>query len=251
MARYLSSAAALFALTQLQTVNAQNSYGNSTSSTLPVVDLGYQLQQATLYNETGQFYNFSNIRYAAPPTGENRFAAPQAPAVNRSVIQSGEPDRICPQAAPAWLLIADEYIPLYLGGQTVFNTSEFNTSSATSSLPVQDPRTTEDCLFLDVVVPEAIFDNAGKGYGAPVLVWIYGGGYTLGSKSDSGNPAGLLLESESNNASGVIVSLIESFSVDSVNILSVVRQHELPSWCFRMAVRPNLPREWYCQRWVA
>ena len=43
-----------------------------------------------------------------------------------------------------------------------------------------------------MVVPNLIFENAGKGYGAPVLVWIYGGGYVTGDKTDSGNPAGLL-----------------------------------------------------------
>lgn len=124
---------------------------------LPIVDLGYERQKATLYNQTGGFYNFSNIRYAAPPTGNNRFRAPLSPAVNRGSIQTGLPDRICPQADPAWLLIAEEYIPLYLKGQTVFNQSEFNISSATSGgIPPQDPRTTEDCLFLDVVVPVCI-----------------------------------------------------------------------------------------------
>lgn len=71
-----------------------------------------------------------------------------------------------------------------------------------------DPRTTEDCLFLDVVVPQAIFDQAGSGEGAPVMVWIYGGGYTAGSKSGSGNPAGLIARSESNSSSGVIVSCV-------------------------------------------
>lgn len=69
-----------------------------------------------------------------------------------------------------------------------------------------DPRTTEDCLFLDVVVPKAIYEAAGTGAGAPVMVWIYGGGYTAGSKSDSGNPAGLIARSQSTNTSGVIVS---------------------------------------------
>lgn len=37
----------------------------------------------------------------------------------------------------------------------------------------------EDCLFLDVTVPKAIFDGQSRGSavgGAPVLVWIYGGG---------------------------------------------------------------------------
>ncbi|TKA66081.1 hypothetical protein B0A55_09460 [Friedmanniomyces simplex] len=201
-----AAAVAAFGLTLLGRCAAQAGYGSQNSSTsLPIVDLGYELHQASLYNSTGGFYNFSNIRYAAPPTGENRFRAPQLPATNRSVVQTGLPARICPQADPAWLLIAETYIPEYLAGQTVFNASSFNLSSSSGGgLPVQDPRTTEDCLFLDVVVPEAIFNNAGKGYGAPVLVWIYGGGYTAGSKSDSGNPAGLLTRSESNGGEGVI-----------------------------------------------
>ena len=65
-----------------------------------------------------------------------------------------------------------------------------------------------DCLFLDVVVPQPIFDKAGKDCGAPVLVWIYGGGYTTGSKSSWGNPAGLLARSEEDDQPGVIVSAL-------------------------------------------
>ncbi|KAK3111790.1 hypothetical protein LTR53_012598 [Teratosphaeriaceae sp. CCFEE 6253] len=200
-----ATAVAACGLSLFASTVAQAGYGNSSSS-LPVVDLGYELHQATLYNSTGGFYNFSDIRYGAPPTGENRFRAPQPPAVNRSSVQVSTQGRICPQAQPAWLAIAAAYIPEYLAGQTVFNASSFSnlTSSSGGGLPVQDPRTTEDCLFLDVVVPEGIFANAGKGYGAPVLVWIYGGGYTAGSKSGSGNPAGLLARSENNGSEGVI-----------------------------------------------
>jgi carboxylesterase type B len=53
-------------------------------------------------------------------------------------------------------------------------------------------------------VPKKVFDNAGKGKGAAVLVWIYGGGYTIGSKSGSGNPAGLIKRSLNHDAEGVI-----------------------------------------------
>lgn len=39
---------------------------------------------------------------------------------------------------------------------------------------------------------------------APVMVWIYGGGYTGGSKAGSGNPAGLLARAQDNGQEGVI-----------------------------------------------
>lgn len=174
----------------------------ATANKLPVVDLGYELQRATVYNSTGGYYNFSNIRYAAPPTGNLRFTAPKQPKKNRGTVQTGQEGRICPQAAPAWEIIAGQFIPEYLQGQTVFNGSSFNTSTG-SPAPL-DPRTTEDCLFLDVFAPKNIFDNAGKGKGAPVLVWIYGGGYTMGDKSGSGNPAGLLKRSGGTKGAKVI-----------------------------------------------
>jgi carboxylesterase type B len=71
-----------------------------------------------------------------------------------------------------------------------------------SSPPSPDPRTSEDCLFLDVIVPTSIFNATSAG--APVLVWIYGGGYTEGDKSGSGDPAGLVATSQENGAEGVI-----------------------------------------------
>ncbi|KAF2717637.1 carboxylesterase family protein-like protein [Polychaeton citri CBS 116435] len=185
------SAAAAATTLLVSAATAQSSYGSANSSGLPVVDLGYQIQQATGFNETGRYYNFSDVRFAAPPTGKNRFRAPQPPATNRSSIQHGGEQRICPQAGPAWLLGTTQFLPEYLAGQTEFNSSSFNTSDTDGQLPPPAPGTTEDCLFLDLLVPEQIFQDAGKGYGAPVLVWIYGGGYTVGSKSGIA-PAGLL-----------------------------------------------------------
>lgn len=62
-----AAVAALFASTVV--FAAPPAYGSGDGGlSLPIVDLGYERHQAYLYNETGQFYNFTNIRYAAPRT---------------------------------------------------------------------------------------------------------------------------------------------------------------------------------------
>ena len=80
------------------------------NTSLPTVDLGYEIYRASGFNvsisdvskeettlnkvqDTGRFYNFSNIRYAAPPIGNLRFAPPEAPAENRSSINDGSVGR--------------------------------------------------------------------------------------------------------------------------------------------------------------
>ncbi|KAL9582931.1 MAG: hypothetical protein Q9203_005285 [Teloschistes exilis] len=161
--------------------------------------------------DSGRTYNFSNIRYAEPPVGDLRFRAPVPPQqVNRSVDQ-GLVGRVCPQAGPAWYIIASEFDPAYLAGKP-FNASaaEAALAAANASPPFVDPRETEDCLFLDVVVPEQIFaqtqNSTSASKGAPVLVWIYGGGYTAGEKTGGGlyNPAGLIKASQVDGSDGVI-----------------------------------------------
>lgn len=174
------------------------------NSSLPVIDLGYELHRASNFNDTGRFYNFSNIRYAAPPLGELRFAPPKAPAENRSSVNVGNIGRICPQASPAWGAQGAAFLTSLVLGSPLNNTRPYvpPAVNASTRLPPQDPRTSEDCLFLDVFVPEKILKSAGQGYGAPVLVWIYGGGYTGGTKYE--NPAGLLAAS-GNVTSGEVI----------------------------------------------
>ena len=64
-------------------------------------------------------------------------------------------------------------------------------------------------------MPQSIFnkatndtrdDDKKSNGGAPVLVWIYGGGYTFGEKTGSGtyNPAGLIKASQASGSEGVI-----------------------------------------------
>ncbi|PKY01112.1 carboxylesterase family protein [Aspergillus campestris IBT 28561] len=181
---------------------------------LPVVDLGYELHRAFSLNASTGLYNFTNIRYAAPPLGNLRFRAPVPPAAeNRSLIQTGARGRVCPQAKPLWETIAPGFLSNYLTGQPFDPSLDVPTLniSLNMKLPGLDPRITEDCLFLDVVVPKKVFDrtqnkNATSKRGltlAPVLVWLYGGGYSNGDKSGV-SPAGLIGRDQQSGRDGFV-----------------------------------------------
>ena len=85
------------------------------------------------------------IRYAAPPTGGLRWRAPQPPAPWTEPADATEVGPVCPQPT-------DPRIPLDLGAPQG-----------------------EDCLTLNVWTP------AGGAAAKPVLVWVHGGAYVLGS----------------------------------------------------------------------
>lgn len=163
-----------------------------------------KFRSLTKHKSSGSYYNFSNIRYAAPPIGNLRFAAPQAPSVNRTHVQTGGVARICRQAVLGWQAVAEQFVPAYLQGHTNFTMSDFNvpTYSSNVSDSAVDATQNEDCLLLDVMVPEDIFYSDEQ---HPVIVWIHGGGFLTGSKTIAGNPAGWLeLSKDSVGSSGVI-----------------------------------------------
>ena len=91
-----------------------------------------------------------------------------------------------------------------------FTAADATASTNVSGPPQLDPRETEDCLFLDVLVPKQIFDSprATNTDPSPVLVWIYGGGYSNGDKTSYGNGAGLIHASQRSNSPGIIVVLL-------------------------------------------
>ncbi|KAI5357599.1 putative carboxylesterase, type B, carboxylesterase type B, carboxylesterase type B, active [Septoria linicola] len=177
--------------------------GVSNPAELPTVDLDYVLQKPTFLNTQYDVYVFSDIRYAAPPVGNNRFRAPQAPVKDRSTVQSGGEQRACAQAAPKWQATTNQFVPRYEAGQTQFDPASFPAGAVNTS---PSSRETEDCLFLDVYTPRAIFAAADKGPGAPVVVQIHGGGFVSGAKDL--NPAGLIERDRDTGGNGtVIVSL--------------------------------------------
>ncbi|KAF2849261.1 carboxylesterase family protein-like protein [Plenodomus tracheiphilus IPT5] len=188
------------------------------NSSLPEIDLGYEIYRASSFNSTGNFYNFSNIRYASAPIGNLRFAPPHAPVENRSAVNNGDVSRICPQASPAWGQAATQFLGSILLGLPAPNTTYVVPGANSSSpIPARDPRESEDCLFLDVFVPEDVLTKAGKGYGAPVLVWIYGGGYTNGNKNQ--NPAGLIAAS-GNSSNGDIIYVAMNYRLGALGFTS-------------------------------
>lgn len=103
-------------------------------------------------------------------------------------MENGSVPVLCPQGKPLWQWIAQEFVQYVLAGKA----AEFNFTAAEEQLEAlletnppdlqPDPATTEDCLFLDVVVPQLVFDDANdrrsksehwtenRG-GAPVIVW--------------------------------------------------------------------------------
>jgi len=55
------------------------------AQSLPTVTLEYSTIQANSYNATGDFYVYSNVRFAAPPVGSLRFQQPQPPLQETTV----------------------------------------------------------------------------------------------------------------------------------------------------------------------
>ncbi|MEI7914885.1 MAG: carboxylesterase/lipase family protein [Mycobacteriaceae bacterium] len=99
--------------------------------------------------DDGTAMSWKGMRYAAAPVGELRFRAPQPPAPWTEPLDALEYGNVCPQPQVP-------NFPINLGA-----------------------RPDEDCLRINVWSPSGTEPGAGK----PVMVWVHGGAYVLGSGS--------------------------------------------------------------------
>lgn len=118
----------------------------------PIVETQSGKLQGTSENN---LYVFKGIPYAAPPVGPLRWLPPQPPLPWAGVRPADKFGPIAPQPAP-----------------------EFQAPREALPAEPQD----EDCLFLNIWTPG--LDDKKRA----VMVWIHGGGYSLGSGSEPAQP---------------------------------------------------------------
>jgi para-nitrobenzyl esterase len=128
----------------------------------PVVETSFGKIRGFINNG---IYSFRGVRYGASTEGKNRFMPPKPP----------EP----------WKEIRDASSYGYRASQTNPNAPGGNLGTeigrilwASDGFRVPPPES-EDCLFLNLWTPS--MDPSGK---RPVMVWLHGGGYSMGSSSD-------------------------------------------------------------------
>ncbi|WP_129646544.1 carboxylesterase/lipase family protein [Peristeroidobacter agariperforans] len=94
---------------------------------------------------------YFGVPFAAPPTGDRRWAEPQAREAWKGVYNA---DRFAPECIQ---ILRPHHINHYFGEEA----------------------TSEDCLYLNIWAPASL----PQGEKAPVILWLYGGGLSIGSAS--------------------------------------------------------------------
>jgi para-nitrobenzyl esterase len=130
------------------------------STSEPVVEIGAGTLRGA---PAGSAVAFRGIPYARPPVGELRWQPPQPPLPWQGVREALQPGSACTQRTSG---LTPFFAPM---------------AQAYGSHFEQPPiKSSEDCLYLDVWVPEWPAKRV-----LPVMVWLHGGGNTVGSGTQS------------------------------------------------------------------
>ncbi|KAF2665150.1 alpha/beta-hydrolase [Microthyrium microscopicum] len=177
------SLAALLGSVTASPVDSRATASSADGQDNPVVKLPYGSYQST-YDKGSDAYIFKNVRFAAPPVGKLRFAKPAPPEKAEGIQNLKTSGIACPSIFPSKLL---------KGVLGAIPSAKGNLITPLAENMMADQ---EDCLFLDVIVPAKAFkEGAPK---LPVLNWLYGGAYILGSKEFLFDGRPLVAASEGN-----------------------------------------------------
>ncbi|KAM5544433.1 hypothetical protein V8D89_002093 [Ganoderma adspersum] len=135
------------------------------ASALPTV----QLDQATVYGITnGSVTSYLNIPFAEPPIGDLRLRLPKPIQNYNGTINATQVGPQCiQQALPVRTDMPAEML------------SDVVAALSRNVSPAEPMPESEDCLNLNVVVPTSTATDAKL----PVVVFIYGGGFTFGANT--------------------------------------------------------------------
>lgn len=178
-------------------------------------------------NETSDLTIFYGIPFAAPPVGDLRWRAPEPPASNPNATFNATDNlrsAICPQAIVASIM-----------------TTNFSTSTETPY--------SEDCLSLTVYtpgMPDSDDGNPETPYA--VVVYLHGGGYTLGDHSQNNPEAYLELVPQD------VVAVVPNYRLGLFGFLAgnAVKENgvlnagmksmdPVPCLCAKLFTRPSRP----------
>jgi para-nitrobenzyl esterase len=145
-------------------VSSFSNLASPTASKASISEPLVQIGAGTLRGATaGSAIAFRGIPYARPPVGELRWQPPQPPLPWQGVRDALQPGSACSQRTSGLIPFIAPLAKAY--------GSNFEQPPVKSS---------EDCLYLDVWVPEWPVKRA-----LPVMVWLHGGSNTVGSGTQS------------------------------------------------------------------
>jgi hypothetical protein len=130
-------------------------YGKLQSAHVPCLPLEAFITHLLLAQGTAHYGNFSIIRYAQPPVSDLRWAPPQLPLINQTVVNDSQTGVVCPQGTAQW------------GTEKILSPTPMSSAKAvsppgingSSSFPALDPYTSDDCLLPDVIVPIGVYNE--------------------------------------------------------------------------------------------